>query len=740
MSVDLLVEESFEDLEMPVKSAKIQEMLKNLHASRSSMQEQEIATQEMRIYDLLTKAIKDARSTGFRAIGTELCRLTIREYMPWIYRNLNSGKHSVIQANLRLLVALVMHGQSTTKELLDCFNFTLKPLNGFLRIRKRSNSEGKSTEDIRSLYIKFLLGFIIRGDSLVKKAILEMKNLLSLIFKDMSKDSYQVISIFDCQMIEFVFETFKKGIIEDQRLSRSTKLSYFNHTILTQIVSLFEESKENTDAVLENSIPELTLQFMRALCVTPGQGVCFYDSGWCESKLNNSILSKLLKSLKVVDIRQRKLFLEILTSCPELVSHFWDNSSHLSFEPRSSVFYLSNISLASEVINIKIPEYFGVKIDESTTFVAPPLINVTIANILPEPLGKSSASRALQSAARDVRFACGKLLSFSFLKLKKVLDMAKKVQDAVRHRINGADLQQLETVWNEWESNLVLEFRLLLPDPQIIIALQKSSKQEPTAEDSEITVEDLIVSYLELLKLYQIYNPYQMRETRYDFGKLLADITDSTNPVKIEILEIIGNVYDFKYWTVPKGGSQTYLHILLCAFLQADDFLKPKVKAVLESVVENSFGFRSHQSGLLWDILLHFKHEGDSIVKFINETLVNNVKSPFMLVDDMLAFVRKSGFDESDYPFAPIHLQLLRDLLSNGDGSVKIYVCAIIVQDCLSRGYVVCSSYQQALDFIMDDAQLDNISQSLYNWLCSSKSVTSDESANWKTGNLLPYF
>lgn len=192
MSIDLLVEESFQELEISQKSAKLQEMLKILHANRSSMQEQESAAQEMKIFDHLTKSIIEARNTGFRSVGTELARLTIREYLTWIYRNLNSGKHSVIQANLRLLVAVVMHGQSTTKELMDCFNFTLKPLSGFLRIRKKSNADGKSFEDIRTLYIKFLLGFIIRGDSLVKKAILEMKNLLGLIFKDMAKDSYQV--------------------------------------------------------------------------------------------------------------------------------------------------------------------------------------------------------------------------------------------------------------------------------------------------------------------------------------------------------------------------------------------------------------------------------------------------------------------------------------------------------------------------------------------------------------------
>ena len=543
-------------------------------------------------------------------------------------------------------------------------------------------------------------------------------------------------------MVEFIFETLKKGIIEDQRIPRSTKLSYFNHTTLVQILGLFEDPKEggnHSDGTSPSTVPDLALEFMRALCVTPGQGICFYDSGWSESKLNNSILLKLLKNLKVVDTRQRNLFLEILSSCPELVSYFWDNSSHLSFEPRSSLFYLSNISLASEVINLKIPQYFGAKIDESTVFVSPPHVDVCLANILPQPLGKSSASRALQSSARDVRFACGKLLSFSFLKLKLVLEMAKSVQDAVKHRLNETDVKQLESVWNEWETNLMLEFRLLLPDSQIIIALQKSSKQEPTAEDSEITVEDLVVSYLVLLKHYQIYNPYQMRETRYDFGKLLFDISTSTNAIKLEVLEIIGNVDEFKYWIVPKGDTQSYLRVLLEMFLQADGALREKVKSVLSSVVENSFGFRCHQSDVLWETLIQFHKQGDLIANFIDSKLLQNVKSPFVLVDEMLGFNRLNGLNENDYPFAPIYLQFIHSLLSKCQGAVKVYICAVVLQDCMLQGPKICKVYQKAIDYVKGDAELDPISQSFYDWLSlSRKSMgNSKQNADWKTGDFL---
>jgi hypothetical protein len=43
-----------------------------------------------------------------------------------VYRNLSSRKHALMQSTLRLLVAMVTQSSSTTRELFDTFNFTLK--------------------------------------------------------------------------------------------------------------------------------------------------------------------------------------------------------------------------------------------------------------------------------------------------------------------------------------------------------------------------------------------------------------------------------------------------------------------------------------------------------------------------------------------------------------------------------------------------------------------------------------
>lgn len=64
--------------------------------------------------------------------------------MPILYRNLTSGRHLLIQSTLKLLGSMVMHGSSTTKELQETFNFSLKTLHGFLKIRKeKAGATGK---------------------------------------------------------------------------------------------------------------------------------------------------------------------------------------------------------------------------------------------------------------------------------------------------------------------------------------------------------------------------------------------------------------------------------------------------------------------------------------------------------------------------------------------------------------------------------------------------------------------
>lgn len=543
--------------------------------------------------------------------------------------------------------------------------------------------------------------------------------------------------------MELVLDTVKRGVIDDIRIPRSTKLAFFHHVILQQIIALYTCSDSSKPRFCSCSIPERTIadivhSFMQSLCLTPGEGICFQDSGWGiksdgsldddrkTMRVNNPLLSKLLLSLKVVENPlQRQLFLEILDCCPELVHQFWSNATHLSFEPRSSIYYISNVALATSIINLEIPKYFGAKIDETTTMVYPPIVAICISNILPAPLNRASSSKALQFSARDVRFTCGKQLAFSFAKLEKVLLEAKNLKSYLRKdgRLKAEEYVNLENEWSDWERSLLHEFRQQLPDPQIIISLQKSSKQAQGKEDDGVTTEDLSISHLELLKYYQLFNQEQMRETRYDFGKLLStDLHSWSSSTKYELIEILISADGFKWWNKIGGSKRSGLGILLDFYVNEQDTKhKDKLEYLFDTIFGSSFCFQGYrsQSNIVWKCLLRYKSD-NAAIDLIENVLLENHKSPFALVDRMVAFCHSNGFDEKvEFPFAPIFLQLADTFLTDSITN-KMFVCSLIIEDCVSRGLISSSvAYLIVITSLME--QISNhtcpVFASLHNWL-----------------------
>ncbi len=658
-----------------------------------------------------------SRLVGARSVGTSLARCLIRDHLPTIYRYLNHGKQIVIQSALRLLVSLVMHGPSTTRELFDAFNFQLKPLAGFLRIRrKQSEPNGNSIQDIRTLYVKFLLGFLIRGDSNVKKSILETKNLLGFIVKDMKNDPFE--------SVQFVLDTLQRVVIDDARLPRSTKVAFFHIAILQQLLSIYSCDDLSNPRYVNSNIPsesiaDITHLFMKSMCMIPGQGICFRDSGWYpksqdgSAQLNNPLLGKLISNLKVSDdLRQRELFLGIIDACPELVSFFWVNCGHLSFEPRSSMHYISNIALGTSVINLDIPISFGLKLDEET-IPSPPPVSICIANILPPMLNRQISSKALQFSSRDVRFACGKQLASSFLKLQKVLDVSYEMIRTIKSNFHVGD-QAFEN-WVEWEKNLLFEFRINLPDPQIIIALSKSAQQIPSDEDG-LTIEDLSLSHLELLKYYQIYNNGAMKESRYDFGKLLSsELIGFSSTIKVALFDVLLAADNFK-WHNKFEGNSTYLGLLLNIFcIEKDTFVRQKLSQLLVSFASSTFAFQGHIDviEMFWDAAASSSPE---ILGFVEDLLVNHAKSPFKLIDHTSATAKRINCLDEELLVPPMFLAFFEDL-SAKPIHYHIFLADLIVKHCCKKDLNICRLYKLLIENCMPDWEQSSVFRLLMNWL-----------------------
>lgn len=288
--------------------------------------------QSYHLLELIANVVTTSRLLGFRSLGTAIVRRCMLG-MTVIYRNMTSGNQELSAGTLILLGAMVRHGANTTRELVSLFNFSLKSFPGFLNNRKVLKD---SQESLRSLYIHFILGFFIRGDAAVKKTILDTKGLLLSLFKDITKDNFE--------LVQFVLSTLQRALIDDISLPRSPKIAFFNNYLLGILLPLYSNFDEKNLKHCSKVDPKRTIaslihSFFEHLCLNPGSGIAFSDHGWyppvfssetytaegsqTQKKVFNVVLLRFLPSLKISsNMEQRQLLLHILSKCPELVHQY----------------------------------------------------------------------------------------------------------------------------------------------------------------------------------------------------------------------------------------------------------------------------------------------------------------------------------------------------------------------------------------------------------------------------------
>ncbi|KAI8916775.1 ribosome 60S biogenesis N-terminal-domain-containing protein [Powellomyces hirtus] len=625
------------------------------------------------IPDVIARIITGAKLVQLFPIGSTIARTVIRDHMVAVYRNLSSGKHITIQSTLRLLVAVAGLRSSTAKELHDIFNFGLKALTKILNTRqKKSGEETKSsrrTEDIRSLYVKFLLCFLEQGDALVKKVMLETKDLLSSIFKGLADDTYQTV--------DYVLSTFRRYVVDDANMKRTAKIAFFNNYILEQLTRLYTktdvlETPHAADRGL--SIADLVHAFLIHTCTNPGIGICFQDAGWYPAKAKtgaktirvyNTVLLKLLLSLKPIDDeRQLKLLLEGLSKCPELTQPYWKELGSLSFDPRVSTKWFANMALVAKIIQLPVPQYLGA----SEIGLPPPPVEIVADNILPPPLDRSVCSRALQHSNSLVKHTASVVLALAFDKLTKVQDTIKDmIFDISRLSMQTAaivgNMDGLIRKWNVFGTELIEEIRRRVPDLQIVLALQHQQLRqavetkeqngdpmdtdEPVVQTEEVSAEMLHCAALQVIRHYQRQFPDAVLESRVNYGKFLPpDLTVLSTELQLHLLDLISEVPEFNWKERSANAAGSHLRSFLHLYMttQAPDILRA-CNRVLHRTLSDSFLFQHHIDEIpSWlDILKSVSTHGhDPVLAWLDEALCTGARTPYRTVDKLSELINQT--------------------------------------------------------------------------------------------------
>lgn len=405
----------------------------------------------------------------------------------------------------------------------------------------------------------------------------------------------------------------------------------------------------------------------------------------------------------------------------------------MSFEPRSSIHYLGNIALVTSVIQSSIPKLFGQK--ESLSHIQfPPPICTTLSNIIPSCLTKQINSKGLQLSSRDLRYACVRLLIASFEKLSSVLDMASAIERRLDER-EGTSVALLQ--WSVWRDTLFHELRHThMPDAQIIISLfSKKMNSEPS---DDISTEEYHCAILDLLAIYQRHNTDHLRESHFDFGKIVPVDFDCSVRVQMHVLRVLECVPDFKWYA--KNGSMSHFGTLMKTGLESTDCtIKAQIKKLLHVYLQATFLFQdaSDLIQVLWSVVSRVSlNRRPCIIEWIDKCIVADAKVPFTLVKRMMELKKVSGdastITHNPACFPPILICLLDGLKADTADFATVFLVALINDLIPATGMLAAGHEFVALLETMDVLKTNtllNLSLQIFPGNCKQLSQVS-----WKKG------
>ncbi|CAG8441879.1 9449_t:CDS:10 [Acaulospora morrowiae] len=619
---------------------------------------------ETSILELFAKLIQyTSIVSSLRSTGTILIRNILKNYMRTLIRNLSCTRLPTVQATLKLLLAMNSHEIAITRELYAEFPFGSNSLIRLLNIRK--NDKAAYHYDVRTLYIRFVLSFFVHGDAQIKSNVLENKNFANLIFKGLIKDPYE--------MVDEVLTKIYDYVISDDKINRVTKISFFSHTVLNQILQLYSRCNSEPPES-KNVVANVAHRFLLSICCNPGTGICFHDSGWYpanvsstsshnaekstnyrKDRVHNVILSSFIKILNPAeDLRQRELLLKILEACPELIQVYWQNAKNLFGSPFLSYRWLANISLLQKIIFLPVPKFYN---PEGTNICPkiPPKVNTIMENILPRVFDRSTLSKCLVNSSPLVNYNTMITLCISFQKLDKVLQTFSKVIDNLDVFKSDTDDVAPSSLWRKTVENVLEEMKRRVPDIQIFLrhlSLTLSGKQKFSSsimtdgvDGEQIRNNIFQETVLKLLKYYHRYLPEAIMETKFDIGNFIpANLGQIHVGTQLNLLELLNIIPDFNFSTKSENNHLvTFLSLYICTPYSQ---IRSCTENVLENLLSKSITFQHDPHELfIWleslpqvfpeDNSVQDLNDHFSVIRFLGESIETFLKNPFPYIDEL---------------------------------------------------------------------------------------------------------
>ena len=121
---------------------------------------------------------------------------------------------------------MVALGGSLPRELLGHLSFHTQVLETLSQQTKPDDAQS-----VRTCFIHFILAFLVEGNTPIIRAMLDKRGMLSCIFPELVYDSHTTVHL--------VLDTVKTYVLENQFVSKTSKLHVFSTPVLQNLVGLY---------------------------------------------------------------------------------------------------------------------------------------------------------------------------------------------------------------------------------------------------------------------------------------------------------------------------------------------------------------------------------------------------------------------------------------------------------------------------------------------------------------------
>lgn len=269
-----------------------------------------------------------SNSTQLTQAAIQSCSFFLNKHRSCIESLLNSRTNSHRRSVLKLLTAIVALEPTFGREILSTINVVFNPetLERFTHHTKPDVNGGDET--VRTCYIHFVMAFLIEGNVMLVRNILDRNELIMAVLSGLVYDSQDTVCL--------VLGTLLKFVLKTDHVSKTKKVQVFNVDIMTKLVGLFEwkgpaflaatfdkKTKDSADNLVDKNELELvskaTYDFLNVLLCSRKHGIAFQCLGYRLLKKNNTqkvFLTVVKQPWK--NTYTAELAVEVLKACPDL--------------------------------------------------------------------------------------------------------------------------------------------------------------------------------------------------------------------------------------------------------------------------------------------------------------------------------------------------------------------------------------------------------------------------------------